>query len=834
MSDIFNRFSKKSRETLISAQKIAQAEGRAITDDYLFISLLVTPGTISHDLLKEFNVSIEQFKLIASLKQNQPTGLAMSENARQILKKAFKIASEFGHSEVEPEHILYAILDTKESGPYKILLQLALNPDEIKVQIQHIFNDLKEVDRVINEQVKNIRGQQEELSIGEESKREITDPLKYFSIDLNEKAKNGELDPVIGRQTEIERILQILSRRKKNNPILIGEPGVGKTAIVEELAQRLASENVPENLKNMKILALDMGLLVAGTIYRGQFEERLKKVIEEVEKSKNIILFIDEIHSIVGAGSAEGSLDAANLLKPPLSRGTIKVIGTTSYDEYRRTIEKDAALERRFQKVNIEEPTTEETIRILLGLQKKLESFHKIKLSHEVIDAAVKFSKKYITERYLPDKAIDLVDEASAYKKITTPQLHFKEIKKLKSSLDKLASKKEKAFNSNNFEKAAQIRNEESNLKARIKELQLSSEGDQLSVEDIARVVSQITKVKIESLIKTDQEKILEIENKLKESIVGQDEAIMEVARSIRRSSAGIRNELKPIGSFLFLGPTGVGKTELARKLAEQVFDNEKALIKLDMSEFMEKHNLARLVGAPPGYVGYDESGKLMQEMKQNPYRVVLFDEIEKAHPDIFNILLQILEDGELSDAKGRVINFRNSIIVMTSNIGAQDVESFKTVGFNRDEIDLSKKQHEIMSESLSNTFRPELINRIDKIIVFNRLNTQDIIKIIDIEITKLQKRLLNLNLKIQISQKAKMYLAQEGYNDQYGARPLVRLIEREVEDLIAQEVLRGNIQPFDTIKIDYDKKIILKSGKRTRVNRESKKISKRSGSLRG
>jgi len=822
---IFNRFSKKTKEILIAAQKLAQTENRGVSDNYLFLALLLTPGTIAYDLLREFTINPDQYRLITSLKQPQWTSFGITSNAKKILKNSFKVAIEYSHSEIEPEHILYAILDDSANGPNQILMQMGVDPEEIKSQIKFIFQDLKEMDNLINQQIDHLKNNPSpQPGLTDMYKKEEIDVLKYFAVDLTEKSKTGQIDPVIGREVEIQRIFQILLRRKKNNPILIGDPGVGKTAIVEELANRLAKDEVPDHLKGMKLISLDLGLLIAGTMYRGQFEERLKKVIETLENKRNVILFIDEIHSIVGAGSAEGSLDAANLLKPTLTKGNIKVIGTTTFDEYRKNIEKDAALERRFQPINIEEPNDKENKEILLGLRDEIEKFHNIEIPEGIIETALNFSKKYIAERRLPDKAIDLIDEASSYKKISSQKRRSPKIKKIEDELSKVTKQKEEAVAKSDFSQAAKLQETEKKISGEI--LAASSKNRQkLSIRDLAFVISQITKISVKSLLQEDAQKILQIENNLRKHIIGQDGAIAEVARAIRRNSVGIRNENRPIGSFLFLGPTGVGKTELAKKLAEQVFDSDKFLTKIDMSEFMEKHNVARLVGAPPGYIGYEEAGKLTEEVRKGPYRVILFDEIEKAHPDVYNILLQILEDGELTDARGRKVSFKNTVIIMTSNIGASELERYKTIGFeNSGDYKSQDKTEQIIKEHLSDTFRPELLNRIDKIIIFNKLIDNDLLKIIDIELKKLEGRLSHYKIKMSMNLNAKKFLLGKAETEKYGARPLRRIIEQEIEDQIAQKILLGKIKSSDNIVIGYDNKIkLFKSYGRRKTLRAAK-----------
>ncbi len=636
---------------------------------------------------------------------------------------------------------------------------------------------------------------------------------------------------MIGRIREIERLIQILNRRTKNNPVLIGEPGVGKTAIVEGLAHKITSGEVPDSLHKKRILTLDLASMVAGTKYRGEFEEMIKKIIDEAKKNQDIILFIDEFHTVISAGAAEGALDAANILKPALSRGEIQCIGATTLEEYRKYIEKDAALERRFQPIKVEEPSLEETIEILGGIKKNYEDFHSITITSEALAAAAKLSKRYISDRFLPDKAIDLIDEAASKSKIK--RIEFpKEIKELQKDLEKIISKKEKAVSGQDFEKAAEMRDLEISVLEKIKKLKTenidkkSQKPVKITEEDIAEVVSSWTGIPITRLVEVETKRLLNLDKILKERIIGQDEAVQTIAQAIRRSRTGISDTRRPIGSFIFLGPSGVGKTELAKVLAKYVFETEDALVKLDMSEFMERHNVSRLIGAPPGYVGYEESGKLTEAVRRKPYAVILLDEIEKAHPDVFNILLQILEDGYLTDAKGKRVDFKNTIIIMTSNIGVAELNRQAFVGFQADTHDEKKKAENRYKEikksilgRLKDNFRPEFLNRIDRIIVFRPLDKNDIRKIVDLQVSDLQERLLEHKTKIKITTKAKDLLAKNGFDPENGARPLRRVIQNIIEDELAERMLTSEIHEGDTIKIDLkDEKITFQKLNKERV----------------
>jgi len=645
-----------------------------------------------------------------------------------------------------------------------------------------------------------------------EKKGEVKTPaLKAFGRDLTEIARKGEMDPVIGRQNEIERVIQILCRRTKNNPVLLGEAGVGKTAIVEGLAQEIAKGNVPEILRDKRVITLDLALMVAGTKYRGQFEERIKAVMDEIRRAKNIILFIDELHTIVGAGSAEGTMDASNIIKPALSRGEMQCIGATTLNEYRKYIEKDAALERRFQTVKVEAPSVEEAILILKGLRSKYEEHHKAEITDKAVEAAVKFSDRYITDRYLPDKAIDLMDEAGSRARIGT-MTRPPEVKDLEADIETIKTQKERAIKDQDFEGAASMRDKEKQAKEKLDSVlsawRSSREEKRVTVdeEDILHVVSKWTGIPLKRMEAGESARLLALETEMSRTIVGQREAVAAMCKALRRSRADLKDPRRPIGTFALLGPTGVGKTLLAKTLAETLFGDPKALIQLDMSEYMERHNASRMVGSPPGYVGFEEGGQLTEQVRRRPYSVVLFDEIEKAHPDVMNMLLQILEEGKLTDNIGRVVNFRNTIILLTSNVGAETIRRSTTMGFSpiSDENSYDKMKEKIMDEA-KKAFRPEFLNRLDDIIVFRSLTKPDLIEILDLEISKVVERLKGKNLKISLDEKAKDFLVEKGHDPAYGARPMRRSVERYLEDPLAEEILKGNLHEHDPITVTVE-----------------------------
>jgi len=709
----------------------------------------------------------------------------LSNEARLCLNYAMEEAKNFGHSYVGTEHLLLGIIRTQGSLGAQILDSVGMDYDTVKNEIIQLLRP-------------------EGVVSGKTRSKPRGSTLDLFSRDLTQFAREDKLDPIIGREEEIERIIQILSRRKKNNPVLVGEPGVGKTAIVEGLAQDIVAGNVPDPLKKKRVIALDMASIVAGTKYRGQFEERLKAVINEVKKNQNIIIFIDELHTIVGAGAAEGAIDASNMLKPALARGELQCIGATTLEDYRRYIEKNGALERRFQMIIVNPPTVQETISILQGLRKKYEEHHLIKYTDESLEAAAHLSDRYITDRFLPDKAIDVIDEAGAKVKLSKVVKNSEQLD-LESELNAIKLKKKKMVTEQNFEGAAQLRDKQQKLMEQLENIKenIKLTRPEVPEEDIAFIVSRWTGIPVSKIEEKESKRLLRMEEELTKKIVGQDEAITAIAKAVKRSRAGVKDPRRPIGSFIFLGPTGVGKTELAKRLAEFLFGDINSLITLDMSEYMEKFNVSRLIGAPPGYVGYEEGGQLTEKVKRKPYSVVLFDEIEKAHPDVFNILLQILEDGQLTNSYGRKVDFKNTVIIMTSNIGTADIKKSDGLGFTKISSDLSyEKMKTKLLEEVKKLFSPEFLNRMDEIIVFKQLSKISMKKIVDILISEVESRLKERNIKFDLDESSKELLVEKGFDPEFGARPIKRTIRRLIEDPLSEEILKGNVKDGKHIRL--------------------------------
>lgn len=770
--------------------------------------VLQNQGVTSEDVLSDIE------ELIGKEDNSNETTVGFTPRTKRVIENAFREARKLGSDYIGTEHILIGIMREGDSVAVRIMLDLNVNPQKLYNEIIKVINE----DEGVQSQNTNKNNSKKNGSFNS------TPTLNQFGTDLTKQAIEGKLDPIIGRKEEIERVIQILSRRTKNNPCLIGEPGVGKTAVVEGLAEKIIAEDVPEMLKNKRVVTIDISSMVAGAKYRGDFEERIKKCLNEVKKVGDVILFIDEIHTIVGAGSAEGAIDAANILKPLLARGEIQLIGATTLNEYRKYIEKDAALERRFSPVTVSEPTGEDTIQILKGIRDKYEAHHNVKITDEAIDSAVNLSVRYINDRFLPDKAIDLIDEAASrvrMKTYTQPD----GLKKLEEEIEVTKKEKEEAIRIQEFEKAATLRDKEQNLKKKLeKEQGMWKDKNTRSVteitsEDIAEVIASWTGVPVKKLTQDENEKLKNLEKVLHERVVGQEEAVTAVAKAIRRGRVGLKDPKRPIGSFIFLGPTGVGKTELSKALAGALFGDENAMIRVDMSEYMEPHSVSKLIGAPPGYVGFDDGGQLTEKVRRKPYCVILFDEIEKAHPDVMNMLLQILEDGRLTDAQGRTVNFKNSVIIMTSNVGARLITDTKTLGFSNNtenkEADEKKKYEETKKDvlaELKKQFRPEFINRIDEIIVFHKLNDTEIEEIIEIMLKEVVKRLQNSNIEIKIDKSVKELIAKKGIDKSYGARPLRRTIQNVVEDKLAEEILDGKVKAGDKAKISAkDEKVEIK-----------------------
>lgn len=807
MANKFDRFTKRARHVLALAQEEAQRlNHNYIGTEHLLLGLVREESGVAARVLKDLGVEPKALRkgveeMIGRGERKVLGKISLTPRTKRVIELAVDEARRLGHHYIGTEHLLLGLAREGEGIAVDVLKSLGVDLDRLRT----------ETARIMMESPARLQGKKGETQ---------TPLIDQLGIDLTAWAEEGKLDPVIGRQKEIERVIQILSRRTKNNPALIGEPGVGKTAIVEGLAQLIASGQAPKELLNRSLVMLDVGSLVAGTIYRGQFEERLKRVIGEI-KDSNSILFIDELHMIVGAGAAGSSVDAANILKPALARGELQCIGATTLDEYRKHVEGDASLERRFQPILVEEPTIDETIEILRGIKERYEEHHNLEITDEALKQAAHLSARYVPDRHLPDKAIDLIDEASSrvrmYRMPPLPQLQG-----ALNELQEIRQKKEEAFRAQRYEEAANLRDQEMELSEELRQLRLGSEEvelPQVTAEDIAEVVSMWTGVPVTRIAGEESERLLHMEKALHQRIVGQDEAIETLSKAVRRARAGLKDPKRPIGNFIFLGPTGVGKTETAKALAEFMFGSEEALIKLDMSEFMERHNVARLVGAPPGYVGYEEGGQLTEAIRRRPYSVILLDEVEKAHPEAFNMLLQIMEDGSLADAKGRRVDFRNTIVLMTSNVGAELLTREMSLGFavHRDEAKTAEEEYQKMKEKvldqLKKTFRPEFLNRVDATVVFHALTKEQIKQIVELMLSQLQERLRHQEIKLEATEEAKELLAKEGYDPHFGARPLRRVIQQRVEDPLSEGVLAGEFQPGDTAVVDVvDEQIRLRA----------------------
>ncbi|MDX1665292.1 MAG: ATP-dependent Clp protease ATP-binding subunit [Candidatus Promineifilaceae bacterium] len=810
----WERFTQRARKVLSLAQEEAERlNHNYIGSEHILIGLLLEEGGVAGRVLRELGLEAVRVQALverlAGVGSRTPfSKVELSPSTKRILELAIDEARRMGQHYISTEHLLLGLVRQNEGLAMDILRRMSISPEQIRRQTRRMLKENPVPSRERRSQRRSSSGKKEK------SKTPLVDQL---ATDLTELAAESKLDPVIGRQTEIERVIQILARRTKNNPALIGEPGVGKTAIVEGLAQRVVDGQVPDILLDKRVLQLDVGSLVAGTMYRGQFEERLKRVIEEL-KASDAILFIDEVHMLVGAGSAGSSVDAANILKPALARGELQCIGATTLEEYRRHIESDAALERRFQPIRVEEPSPEEAVSILRGIKGAYEEHHKLTISEEAIDAAVSLSTRYVTERFLPDKAIDLIDEsASRVRMYRVPQPA--DIREAYDRLRELREERESAIDAGRYHEADHSREQEEELQRRLDQMRATQEaGAEVTAEDIAEVLSMWTGIPVYQFTEEESQRLLKMEEALHEQIVGQDEAITAISKAVRRARAGLKDPRRPIGSFIFLGPTGVGKTELTKALARFLFGSEDALIQLDMSEFMERHNVARLIGSPPGYVGYEDAGQLTEAVRRRPYSIIVFDEIEKAHPEAFNILLQIMEEGHLSDAKGHQVDFRNAIIIMTSNVGAETIQRGPNLGFAiqqdspaAQDAEYREMRKKLMDE-LKRKFRPEFLNRVDSVIVFRELTRENILDIVDIILERVNERLVEHNLSIKATQEAKEWLAREGYDPEFGARPLRRVIQTEVEDTLSDAVLGGRFGEGDVVIVDVEEEDLVLS----------------------
>ncbi|MEI3270380.1 MAG: ATP-dependent Clp protease ATP-binding subunit [Candidatus Gastranaerophilaceae bacterium] len=830
---MFERFTEKAIKVIMLAQEEARRLGHNFVGTEQVLLGLIGEGTgVAAKTLKSMGVNLKDARAEVEKIIGRGSGFVAVEipftpRAKRVLELSWDEARQLGHNYIGTEHLLLGLIREGEGVAARVLENLGVDLNKVRSNVIKMLGESKP-------QATTGGGSSSSTSSSSTGGKTKTPSLDEFGRDLTLAAQELRLDPVVGREKEIERVIQILARRTKNNPVLLGEPGVGKTAVAEGLAIRIVNAEVPDILDGKKVIQLDMGLLVAGTKYRGEFEERLKKIMDEIRQAGNIILVIDEMHTLIGAGAAEGAIDAANILKPALSRGEIQVIGATTSDEYRKYIEKDPALERRFQPVMIDEPSIDESIEIIKGLKPKYEEHHKLIISDDAIVAAVKMSSKYINDRFLPDKAIDVIDEASSKVRLKASNL-CPEAKELEKQLKSLIKEKEDAIRNQEFETASQLRDDEADLRDRIRDVSAKWRDEHeankptVTAENVAEVVAMMTGVPVTKLTEGESERLLKLEETLHKRVIGQNDAIVAISKAIRRARVGLKAPNRPIGSFIFCGPTGVGKTELAKALAEAMFGSEDNMIRVDMSEFMEKHSTAKLIGSPPGYVGYDDGGHLSELVRKKPYSVVLFDEIEKAHPDVFNIMLQILDDGRLTDSKGRHISFKNTVIIMTSNVGASMITNTSKLGFTTAE-DESKSKYEklkdTVSEEMKKAFRPEFLNRIDETIVFSHLSKEEIRQIVDLMLKDLFKRLAEKELNIEVSDEVKDHLAECGYSEAYGARPLRRLIQRKMEDSLAEEILSGKYVKGDTIKVTLvDGKISFEKASKAKKTKKADQV---------
>ena len=810
-----SNFTPRAQQVLALARKEADRfNHNFVGTEHLLLGLIKLGQGVAVNVLQKMGLDLETVRLEVEKQvgtgpdQKQVGNIPYTPRVKKVLNLASKEAKQLQHTYVGTEHILLGLLREGDGVAARVLKNLDIDIEQTRQEI------LKELDpnfAMSDEEMEEEEEGEETAPTKGGKKGNKTPALRAFGRDLTEIARKGEMDPVIGRADEIERVIQILCRRTKNNPVLLGEAGVGKTAIVEGLAQEIIAGNVPELLRDRRVVTLDLALMVAGTKYRGQFEERIKAVMDEIRRAKNVILFIDELHTIVGAGSAEGTMDASNIIKPALSRAELQCVGATTLNEYRKYIEKDAALERRFQTVKVEAPSIDEAVEILKGLRGKYEDHHNAEISDEAVEASVKLSDRYITARYLPDKAIDVMDEAGSRARIKT-MTRPPEIKELEHKIEEIKEKKEEAIKEQDFERAAAMRDEEKqakeNLETSMEEWKAASADNRvvISDEDIMQVISKWTGIPLQRMEKDEIKKLLSMEKTLEETIIGQSDAVEALSKALRRSRADLKDPIRPIGAFALLGPTGVGKTLLAKTIAKELFGDPKALIQIDMSEYMEKFASSRLVGSPPGYVGFEEGGQLTEQVRRRPYSVVLFDEIEKAHPDVSNMLLQILEEGKLTDSQGRTVDFRNTIILLTSNVGAESAKRSKSIGFNNSDEDVDyEKMKELIMDEAKKAFRPEFLNRLDDVIVFHALDKQALMKILDLEIGKVVERLEKKDINLVLDEKARDFLVEKGHDPEYGARPMRRAVERFMEDPLAEEILRGKLVEGQPIQVSAD-----------------------------